>query len=601
MISPYPVVAAIDFGTHGTGYAWTEVGDESGPGPARLTMQIREQWPGTLGHYPKDLSAVLLDPSGQPAAWGHEAGEEWARRCEEGDQQGYTYAQGFKMALRPGAMLTMSSLGDQAASIDTPAKAYPLVVAYLRRMYRITLEEIEGSGYLERQIRWCLTIPAIWDDAEKQLMRDAAVEAGMPAEQDRLILAREPEAAALYCQIHLARVIAARDEDGTAELTRSGSRFMVVDCGGGTVDITAYRVAPADSGERRRLIEIGKVSGGKIGSEFINQAFADRVLTDRLGGPQVVERIRRERPHALRELMQHWESGKIAVTATMDAAGRLTIDRPVYVPLPRAVDPLISDETRARLRGFPGGSESRIVVSPEEVRVLFDTVLKSLAELVEQQLKEMRNRDGAPDGPERLLLVGGLSSSPYLKQRLLAHFGDGVVMMRTTEPAAAVLRGAVLLGYDPELIISRRSRYTYGCAVVWDFEPGRDPVSKRIYDPEGNAKCSNRFMIFVRNGDTVETGSVEEPKSFSPLYADMKSVVFQFFRTLTEQPRYIDEPGCEAIGTLTVELGSAMTLPLAQRNVLVHLGFGDAEISVRAVNQHSGQELDTTLRFDGGY
>ena len=69
------------------------------------------------------------------------------------------------------------------------------------------LAEIEAAtgGYLqEDEIRWCLTIPAIWQDVDKQLMRRAAQQAGIIKDADRdaerLILALEPECAALYCQ-----------------------------------------------------------------------------------------------------------------------------------------------------------------------------------------------------------------------------------------------------------------------------------------------------------------------------------------------------------------------------------------------------------------
>ena len=64
-------------------------------------------------------------------------------------------------------------------------------------------------------------------------MFKAAVEAGLPDDRDRLLLAREPAVAALYCKAK-----------GEAVLGTAGTRFLVVDAGGGTVDITAYQVAP---------------------------------------------------------------------------------------------------------------------------------------------------------------------------------------------------------------------------------------------------------------------------------------------------------------------------------------------------------------------
>src|SRR5262245_1147037 len=100
-------------------------------------------------------------------------------------------------------------------------------------------------------------------------MRRAAQEAGFPADDDRLLLALEPEAAAHHARVSGVKVLDDAS-DGCPDLMRPGIRFMVVDCGGGTVDITAYR-----NDDRGRMVEIGRVAGDKRGSHYLNQAFLD--------------------------------------------------------------------------------------------------------------------------------------------------------------------------------------------------------------------------------------------------------------------------------------------------------------------------------------
>ncbi|RUS33332.1 hypothetical protein BC938DRAFT_472091 [Jimgerdemannia flammicorona] len=51
----------------------------------------------------------------------------------------------------------------------------------------------------ETDVFWVLTIPAIWDDGAKLLMRKAASAAGLEKEDGQLVLALEPEAASLWC------------------------------------------------------------------------------------------------------------------------------------------------------------------------------------------------------------------------------------------------------------------------------------------------------------------------------------------------------------------------------------------------------------------
>ena len=52
------VVAAVDFGTYGTGFAWALRND-----PDR-TIYYDEDWSGISAAYPKNLSGLLLDASG---------------------------------------------------------------------------------------------------------------------------------------------------------------------------------------------------------------------------------------------------------------------------------------------------------------------------------------------------------------------------------------------------------------------------------------------------------------------------------------------------------------------------------------------------------
>lgn len=588
------VVAAIDFGTHGTGYAWTEVGEDLAE-TLRRQPNYRERWPGTESYYPKDLSAVLLGPDGQVIAWGHEAKYEWARLAANGHHADYGYAVGFKMALKASAYGALQSPGSGAARIDTAEQAYPLVVAYLQRIYQMALAEIQKSGYPDNQIRWCLTVPAIWDDAEKQLMRDAARDAGMPSDRDRLLLTIEPEAAAVYCRVHLARVIGGQPQE-RRQIVEPGTRFMVVDCGGGTVDITAFRVVAAPDGGNR-MIEIGKVSGGKLGSEVINQAFIEEVLYDRLGGPEVLEQIRRDCPHALLELVERWESQKVTVKVQHGGDGsEPAIARPIYLPVPGEVHELMPPAAIERLAAQAGGTRHRIVVTPPEAAKLFDKVVDTIIELVGEQLDEMQKQDGPRDEPERILLVGGLSGSEYLQERLARNLDGPVTLLVPPNPAAAVLFGAVLYGCDTPVIQARRARYTYGHRIARPFEPGRDPVDKRLADPNGQVLCKDRFNVLVANGDLIEAGR-RAVQVLRPLRADQARVNLKFFRTLKRDPRYIDEEGCEQIGSLTVDLGTAMQLPLGQRRVEIEMQFGGTDISASAKNVHTQQRVQTSLRF----
>src|SRR5579859_5363587 len=65
----FRVAAAIDFGTHSTGYAWVPV-DTANDSPTTREIQFRTQWPDQPVPSAKVLSAVLFDNDGS-ILWGY--------------------------------------------------------------------------------------------------------------------------------------------------------------------------------------------------------------------------------------------------------------------------------------------------------------------------------------------------------------------------------------------------------------------------------------------------------------------------------------------------------------------------------------------------
>ena len=51
-------------------------------------------------------------------------------------------------------------------------------------------------------VRWVVTVPAIWRQQAKQFMREAAYQADIASarQPDQLVIALEPEAASVYCR-----------------------------------------------------------------------------------------------------------------------------------------------------------------------------------------------------------------------------------------------------------------------------------------------------------------------------------------------------------------------------------------------------------------
>lgn len=116
--------------------------------------------------------------------------------------------------------------------------------------------------------RYCLTVPAMWTDRAKTIMREAAIQAGIidtDDHPDRLILIGEPESAALY------------SEKMRGGITiKSGETLMICDAGGGTVDLTTFQ--KTIDGESKSFKEITEGYGNSSGSAQLDLNFRNYIL-----------------------------------------------------------------------------------------------------------------------------------------------------------------------------------------------------------------------------------------------------------------------------------------------------------------------------------
>lgn len=104
---------------------------------------------------------------------------------------------------------------------------------YLEHLVAAWHAQFPDAPIGEQQV--VLTVPASFDAAARELTREAALAAGLPA---NLVLLEEPQAA-VYSWL------AERGEDWRKDLS-AGDRLLVCDVGGGTTDLTLVDVAEVD-------------------------------------------------------------------------------------------------------------------------------------------------------------------------------------------------------------------------------------------------------------------------------------------------------------------------------------------------------------------
>ena len=121
----------------------------------------------------------------------------------------------------------------------------------------------------------------------------AAFQAGLASESfpEQLVIALEPEAASIFCRKsrHSQLLDGSSNETRVEDSLLIGSQYMVVDCGGGTVDVTVHEVL-CEGG----LKEVEAASGDAMGSVAVDRKFED--LLHKIFGEKFIEAFKRKRP-----------------------------------------------------------------------------------------------------------------------------------------------------------------------------------------------------------------------------------------------------------------------------------------------------------------
>uniref|UniRef100_A0AAU0MV74 Heat shock protein family A member 12 variant X13 n=1 Tax=Urechis unicinctus TaxID=6432 RepID=A0AAU0MV74_UREUN len=289
----YTVVVAIDFGTTYSGYSFSFKSSPS-------DIFTRTNW-GEKDGIPsirKTPTCVLTDYQNTFVAIGFDAQKKY-RMLTPDEAQYYRFYSEFKMKLHSEKSLSKDTLIEDQTGYKAPAiDIFAMVLGEMKTMMLAT-----QGGINLQLIRWVITVPAIWTDSAKQFMKEAAVKAGLVDNIDsgKLLIALEPEAASICCQqLPLADFEMSGANSSTLAV---GSQYLVLDAGGGTLDITAHKVLPDNN-----LEELYFANGGPLGSVRVNDNML--CLLDRIFQHKFVEIYRRKNPGDYNSLVNALEAAK---------------------------------------------------------------------------------------------------------------------------------------------------------------------------------------------------------------------------------------------------------------------------------------------------
>lgn len=577
------VVAAIDFGTTYSGYAFS-FSEDYEKDPTKVYAQTKWVAGSAALMSLKTPTILLLNPDKSFKAFGYEAENEYTQLAEDGEHEDYYYFRRFKMMLYNAKGLKRDTeiadgFGHKMPALDV----FAISIQYLKDHLMESLHN-KIHGIEDNDIRWVLTVPAIWNDGSKQFMREAAEMAGI--KRENLVIALEPEAASLFC-MHLPVEKMAIEGNVADSMSISpfskGTKYMVVDVGGGTVDITLHEVV-----EENKLKELDSANGGAWGGTRVDAAYENflKKITD----DDIFKVFQLKAAEDLIDLYREFETKKRNVVA--GKKGRETIKIPVRLSEIYEEEAHKTIKTRVseipELNGKVSWMGDKVRLDMEIVKSWYDESCQNIVKHIKEMFKHPKSA-----GVNTILLVGGFSESPMLQDALKENFKDKRIII-PEDAGLVVLKGAVLYGHNPVTIVSRVAKCSYGVCVYRDFKEGIHPEDKKIVIGK-KVKCKDVFALHVKKGQELVVGEVQCEQRYSPAYADQSSLYFDVYTSIKEEPQFVTDTDCTYVGRLEVEVPDPSSGK--RRGVIVRMIFGGTEVTVEGIDEITKEVTKTSFDF----
>ncbi|PKB95875.1 actin-like ATPase domain-containing protein, partial [Rhizophagus irregularis] len=415
------VVVGLDFGATYSGFSYCHTTEPK-------NINTNSQWPDIMGFLKTNTVLQYDDSYNTVKSWGYSA---LAKRPPKRGKKN-------ESETRPVELFKLHLTCNKKPYLPGELRYEKAITDYLRKIGQVIKDNIKkfwpGIDFFQ-QVLLVLTVPAEYSDKQIAIMRDCVFNAELINVRcsKNLRFTTEPEAVAIYCL-----------ED---DILTIGSNFMVVDCGGGTVDLTTRKLL-----ENNKLGEITERAGDFCGSTYIDQEFIN-FLRKKLGSNAVdlfIENNYGQYQYMIQDFCRN---------VKLNFTGESSEYRPYELEIEETA-PVLLQYVNEETKYIMEENEWIIEIKYEDVKAMYDPVVDRIINLIRSQLDSIRNIQGEFSA---IFLAGGFSESRYLQKRIKKEFRDVVKNICVPRcPIAAISRGAVMYGLSSNVISTRILKYTYG-------------------------------------------------------------------------------------------------------------------------------------------
>ncbi|TFK21935.1 hypothetical protein FA15DRAFT_597024 [Coprinopsis marcescibilis] len=465
------LVLAFDLGTTYSGVSYSVLDPGEVPSIKGVTrFPAHEQVSGAS----KIPTIIYYDQEGKVRAVGAESLREGI--TDQAEEEGWVKSEWFKLHIRARDGSSSDDIASKIPPLPLDKSAIEIFADFLAYLFRCTetyIRDTHANGdelwdSVKGDIEFVLSHPNGWEGFQQSQIRRAVVQAGLIPDNyhghERVSFVTEGEAS-----LHFAI------QNGLPqEVMQSGQGVIIVDAGGGTIDISSYR-KPKFSKTFEETYTPQCHFNGSIFVSIQARLFIDASLKN-----------------------SEFHSDLDHIVRCFDKTTKIRFgddNQAQYIKFGSTRDNDFSCNIRF----------GQLKLNGADVATFFEPAIRCIVKTVREQLEQPRSD---PATVSHVVLVGGFGASDWLFKQLRKELESlGLKVVRPElHVNKAVADGAVSF-YLSHMVTARISRYHYGTFRNVEYKPGLLEHDSRIGDllirPSGRKLVPNSFSIMLAKGTKV--------------------------------------------------------------------------------------------------
>ena len=572
------IIIGIDFGSSRTGYAYAVKG-----------KIYTCKFDGT-GEKVKTLNEVILNDSNEIIEYGFKVKEYIKKgKLKNNDH----YYKEIKMNLYNNIYKIKSVNDNKEIDIE---ELISIILKYLKEHAIKSIKEENNDLEINDNIKWILTVPAIWDEKNKNIMMRAAKKAGILNEDNiNLFFALEPESASLYClkELHI------KDDLLHAP-------YIVCDLGAGTADIVCHERVFIE--EEERIIEKCTPKGGPFGSDEINKQFKGKVLKLLFGEDAIkfnekfIGNLKDDLKKKILNLYIKLEEeiNLFKESITDDYLNETwPIDCTLFWKIKEnlSIKEVVENFNKNckedwKIKDYEEEDNKTIyfpyTIIYDLIKNITDEIIKILIEIIKKV-----------DNVSSIFYVGGFCNSNFvfnlIKDAIKKDYPN-IKHIRPNQCDNAVLKGSVYYGLEPEKIKIRKAKFSLGINTYLGWEDKYEKGGKKIFDKEYNGYvCENSFDTFISKGDDIPYNNrIIKPFTLRDYGNNTYGSTIIIYKSPNPNTLFIDEEGVEEIGRFNLNVSGG---DYKGDIFLITLEIGGTFLNASAFHRNSNTRISMEFKY----